>query len=188
MADFIVQVLESSDTQRINFTFVGKSGLKIPIDGSRFSRVARAIRGGTIKVAYPVPTGPYSAFYNAKSNTFSIADGVPISSRIFNALVVHESVHAAFDLNRSVLTVFESEAVAYVAQGFYLRNSGYSGKIAAATNEDGPVYIGFQVAQTVSPQHRVVNFDDAWVQELHMDLATRRGYANKLDDEVRGDH
>ena len=188
MADFIVHVLESSDTQRISFTFVGKSGLKIPIDGGRFSRVARAIRGGTIKVIYPVPTGPYSAFYDAKSNTFSIAEGLPISSRMFNALIVHESLHAAFDLNKSVLTHFESEAMAYVAQGFYLKNSGYSGKIAAATNEDGPAYIGFQVAQNMNPQQRIVNFDDAWVQELHTDLAARRGYANKLDREIRGDH
>jgi hypothetical protein len=188
MADFMVRVLESSDAQRISFTFVGKSGLQIPIDGGRFSRVARAIRDGTIKVAYPAPTGPYSAFYNAKSNTFAITEGAPISSRMFTALVVHESVHAAFDLNKSVLTVFESEAVAYVAQGFYLRNSGYSGKIAAATNEDGPVYIGFQVAKTVSPQNRVVNFDDTWVQELHTDLAQRRGYANRLDQQVTGDH
>ena len=188
MADFIVNVLESSDTQRIHFTFVGKSGLKIPIDGGRFRRVARAIRGGTIKVAYPVPTGPFSAFYDAKSNTFSIAEGLPISSRMFNALIVHESLHAAFDLNKSVLTHFESEAVAYVAQGFYLRNSGYGGKIAAATNEDGRAHIGFQVAQHVNPQQRVVNFDDAWIQELHMDLAARRGYANKLDKEVKGDH
>jgi hypothetical protein len=107
---------------------------------------------------------------------------------MFNALVVHESVHAALDLNKTVLTHFDAEAAAYVVQGFYLRNSGYGAKMAAAFNEDGPVYIGYQAAQTMNPQKRIVTFNDTWVQELHMDLGKRSGYANKLDEAGKGDH
>jgi len=43
-----------------------------------------------------------------------------------DALIIHESVHAAYDLRRITIPWVDNEAAAYVAQGYYLRNSGYS--------------------------------------------------------------
>lgn len=184
LTGLILAILENNDTQRINFTLVGKSGRAIPVSGARFRRVARAIRSGTINIDYPAPTGsPFKAFYNVKTNTLSVTRDVPFSSRMFDALIVHEALHAAFDLNKSVMTVFESEAAAYIAQGAYLKNSGYGSKIDGATSEDGPVYIGYRLAQSAT-----VDFDDAWMKELETDLSQRRGYAGKLDKEATFDH
>ena len=187
LTELIIAILENQDTQRIRFTLIGKSDREIPVTGARFSRVARAIRSGTIKVDYPTNTGPFAAFYHKARNTMSVGRSAPFSSRIFDALIVHESLHAAFDLNKSVMTVFEAEAAAYIAQGFYLKNSGYGGKIAAVTKEDGPVFIGYNIAKT-SPENRVIQFDDVWVKELQIDLSHRKGYEGKLDKEFRGDH
>jgi hypothetical protein len=60
-----------------------------------------------------------------QANTFYLGNN-PRWSRSFNALIVHESVHASFDLNRVEIPWVDNEAAAYIAQGFYLRNSGYS--------------------------------------------------------------
>ena len=46
------------------------------------------------------------------------------SSRLFNPLIVHECVHAAFDLARTSIPWIDNEAAGYIAQAYYARNSG----------------------------------------------------------------
>ena len=128
----MIEVLRSNETRRIRFSFRGTSGREITIEPSMFGRVADALAQDRIAVVegrFTTDIAMYSAFAdagtNSAANTFYLGQN-PRWSRSFNALVVHESVHAAFDLSRTTIPWIDNEAAAYIAQGFYLRNSGYS--------------------------------------------------------------
>src|SRR4051794_36030434 len=105
----LIRVLRSSDTQRIHFSFTGTTGISIAVDGSTFRRVAQAIDENSVHVTEGGVAGgwaQYSARDNAArhaaANTFYIGAGENWS-RAFDALLVHESVHASFDLTSSSL-------------------------------------------------------------------------------------
>ncbi len=127
----IAQVLSSNETRRIHFSFEGTSGQRVSVDHTSFRRVAAALSGGQIDVVegeFTTDIAMYSAKTNVSrgwaANTFYLGKN-PRWSRLFNALIVHESVHASFDLTRSSLPWVDNEAAAYIAQGYYLRNAGF---------------------------------------------------------------
>jgi len=110
----MVGILRNSETRRIGFTFASTTGSDISVDQTTFERVAAALQRDEIAVS----EGRFSddtAMYSARTDLRRHSD----------ALIVHESVHASFDLTRSSLQWVDNEAAAYIAQGFYLRNSGY---------------------------------------------------------------
>jgi hypothetical protein len=124
----MIEILNSDETRRIRFSFRGSSGATISVDQTSFTRVAEALGNGTINVV----EGHFNddkAMYSARAergqaaNTFYLGRH-PRWSRLFNALIVHESVHASFDLTRSTLPWLDNEAAAYIAQAYYARNSG----------------------------------------------------------------
>lgn len=127
----LIGILRSGETSRIRFSFTGTSGAGISVDQSTFRRVASAIEDDDIHIVegrFTTDIAMYSAradsASNTAANTFYFGRN-PRSSRTFNALVVHESVHASFDLTRKTIPWVDNEAAAYIAQGYYLRNSGY---------------------------------------------------------------
>jgi len=124
-------ILRNGETRRISFSFSGTSGSTISVDHTTFSRVADALALDQIAVSegrFADDIAMYSARENRRThsaaNTFYLGNN-PRFSRSFDALIVHESVHASFDLTRSSLPWVDNEAAAYIAQGFYLRNSGF---------------------------------------------------------------
>jgi hypothetical protein len=125
-------VLHSGETHRIHFSFRGTAGRTITIGPSDFRLVAEALASDRIAVVegrFSSDRAMYSAYddpaNNTAANTFYLGAN-PRWSRTFNALIVHESVHAAYDLRGITIPWVDNEAAAYVAQGYYLRNSGYS--------------------------------------------------------------
>ncbi len=127
----ILEILKSNETRRINFSFTGDDGTQITINYTSFQRVAGAIEGGSISLgtsSTPNADGEYLGGSNSLtiSSTFLRDYG---NSRLFNALIVHEAVHASFDLSRSRILAIDGEVAGYIAQGFYLRNSGYTRSI-----------------------------------------------------------
>jgi hypothetical protein len=123
-------ILRDSQTQRIHFSFNGTSGGRITVDQSSFRRVADAIEQDKIAIVenrFDRDIAMYSAFASSDSaaNTFYLGRN-PRWSRTFNALIVHESVHASFDLTKTTIPWIDNEAAAYMAQAYYLRNSGYT--------------------------------------------------------------
>lgn len=125
----MLEILRSNETRRIHFSFRGTSGATVSLGPSDFRLVAEAIAADRIAIVegrFTTDTAMYSAFASSDSaaNTFYLGAN-PRYSRSFNALIVHESVHAAFDLRSVTIPWIDNEAAAYVAQGFYLRNSGY---------------------------------------------------------------
>ena len=127
----MIATLRNSETRRIEFTFASTTGQDISIDRTTFERVAAALQRDEITVSegrFSDDTAMYSARTDLRrhsaANTFYLGNN-PRFSRSFDALIVHESVHASFDLTRSSLQWVDNETAAYIAQGFYLRNSGY---------------------------------------------------------------
>ena len=125
-------ILRSNETRRVHFSFRGTSGSDVSVDQSSFRRVANALEHdqiGVVEGRFDSDIAMYSAFAdsstNSAANTFYLGRN-PRWSRTFNALIVHESVHTSFDLTSSTIPWIDNEAAAYIAQGYYLRNSGYS--------------------------------------------------------------
>lgn len=126
----MIEILRSDEASRINFSFRGSSGATISVSGSSFRRVATALANGSINVVegrFTTDIAMYSAradsATNVAANTFYLGRN-PRYSRLFNALIVHESVHASFDLTSTSIPWLDNEAAAYIAQAYYARNSG----------------------------------------------------------------
>ncbi len=131
---WIAPVLRSPEAQRLRFTLG-----PVTLDGGRdFEKVCAAIEHGHIKVRYDSTLRgkqwKYRAFaFKTRSGTendlpgntlaFSTdkTDPLPTLRRVeYEALLIHESVHAAADLHAKPLTSGDDEAAAIVAQTMYL--------------------------------------------------------------------
>ena len=126
----MISILRSGETQRISFTFTGSTGATVSVDARSFARVADALRSGSIGVVegrFPNDIAMYSSAADTANgfaaNTFYLGNN-PRYSRLFNALICHEAVHASFDLTRSTIPWIDNEAAGYIAQAYYARNSG----------------------------------------------------------------
>ena len=126
----MISILRSSEAQRIRFSFTGTSGATISVNGHSFLAVADALSDGSLAVAenhFTTDIAMYSAHadtaHGFAANTFYLGRN-PRYSRLFNALICHEAVHASFDLTRSSMPWIDNEAAGYIAQAYYARNSG----------------------------------------------------------------
>ncbi len=175
----MLQVLTDRQTSRISFSFSGSTGLNIEVKPSSFIRVADAIRSDRITVSEGgVPPG--TAQYNARSNVFRVARGQEWS-RAYNALLVHEAVHEAFDLARSRLPWLDNETAAYIAQGYYLRNSGFH---RSRLDELGQPYLGVLLVDSIV---RDGEPDSEIMQELQGTLLSSPQYHSYIRGEFQGD-
>jgi hypothetical protein len=125
----ILEILRSNETHRIRFSFQGTGG-RVTVDHTSFNRVATAIASDQIQIVegrFTRDIAVYSSWADPAegfaANTLYLGRN-PRSSRLFNALIVHECVHAAFDLARASLPWVDNEAAGYIAQAYYARNSG----------------------------------------------------------------
>jgi len=148
----MIAILRNSGTARIRFRY-SNGTVDVNINQDVFRRVASGLVSGHFRVVenrYPDNRLTYSAWSDPstgdESNTFYLGRNNR-SSRDFDALVVHEALHAYMDLVRISIPWVDNEAAAYIAQGFYLRNSGYP----ESRMEPGEPYrVGFLIAQTIA--------------------------------------
>ena len=126
----MIGILTSGEAARIAFSFRGSNGATISIDRTTFTRVANALQSGSIAVVenrFPGDIAMYSSRADPAggydANTFYLGRNKRYS-RLFNALICHESVHASFDLTSTSIPWLDNEAAAYIAQAYYARNSG----------------------------------------------------------------
>lgn len=181
----MIRILRSSDTQRINFSFTGSTGITIAVDGSSFRRVAQALEEDRIHVQTGgVRDGwaKYSARAEGTSaaNTFYIGAN-NLSSRDFDGLIVHEAVHASFDLTSSQIPWLDNEIAAYIAQGYYLRNSGYS---TARMDTLGMPYLGRMIVNEIRSGGDVQGF---WMEQLRDSLLSDPQYHSYIRGTFTGD-
>lgn len=128
----VLQVLNGPTIARIRFRFP-ITGSHVTIAPQTFHHVAHAIRSGGVIVRPPTDLAAgVAAQYNDVARTR--ADGTPVrantleinsvAGRLDEALLVHESLHAAYDLLRTGLDANSEEASAYVCTALYCRMTG----------------------------------------------------------------
>lgn len=184
----MIGILRSGEAKRIRFSFRGTSGSTIAVDPSTFERVAAAIQNGTISIVegrFNDDIAMYSAradaASNAAANTFYLGRN-PRYSRLFNALVIHESVHASFDLTSTRIPWVDNEAAAYIAQAYYARNSGLQRMAFRLGSHPSTAY------QIVTNMRANSQSDvDFFLDALRTTLRGDRLYSHYINEEFRGD-
>lgn len=178
LRDDILRILRSGEVRRINFSFTATDGQVISIGNHVFTAVIESIESGRIHIDWDRGQwtanrrSPSDGRYNSPHNYLLIRPGAPLRSRVFEALVVHECVHAFFDLRRRKLPNVDSEAAGYIAQGCYLRTSGFDRNRLSQTT-DNEVLTAMLVADGIAVQHTV---PAARLDELRTSLRSNTGY------------
>jgi hypothetical protein len=179
----MVAILRSEETARIRFAYASGQ-VSVNITAAIFRRVATALANDRLHVVegrHDTNMITYSAWADGDdaANTFYLGRNQRWS-RDFNALVVHESVHAYFDLTRTEIPWADNEAVAYIAQGFYLRNSGFP----ESRMEIGNHYrVGYLIAGTLAQ-----GFDaSTMIADLRSNLLADPNYSHYITATFHGD-
>jgi hypothetical protein len=112
-------VVEALSGPVINRVSVSHSGHTIT--GRSLAAVANRVIDREIGVVVDSTAGSGEAEYDSGSDTFHLGFS-SAASRTRKALIVHEAVHAALDMQTaSSITIAQSESLAYVVQCFYVR-------------------------------------------------------------------
>ena len=118
MVDMVTTVLTLPVTQRISFTFGA-----VMVNSVSFGLVVTAIANGKISIVTDASLGAGFAKYRYTTgptgNRFILGFVSTAGSADREALIVHEAVHAAFDVAVSPMVVKQSEAAAYIPQCLY---------------------------------------------------------------------
>jgi hypothetical protein len=124
----VKNTLTDSDTQKIKpFSFKG-----IGFDVKTFPVLKNYINQGKIKVEYD-STKAGSAEYDYKTNIIYVGFRI-LPSYTETALVVHECVHAVYDVVGQKMSVAVSEAIAYIVQSQYVYANAGPGKRLMSKN------------------------------------------------------
>lgn len=180
MKQTVINVLRNSHTQRVNFIYTAAGGAKWKIHANDFITVALNIEQGNMDVqegGVPAGTAKYTIRDdgNSKADTFYIGRNNS-TQNIFHSLLVHESVHAIYDVKGIVMPWLDNEAIAYIAQGFYLLSAG---------KDDGlseQAMYGYKVAQ----KYQTAEEAD-WVYALRNSLLNDPLYKKYIKKNFVGD-
>ena len=182
----MIQILRDSQTSRIHFNY-RSSTASASISNRTFTRVADSLESGHLHVVpgrFQDNRLTYSAWDDSTTgdaaNTFYLGNN-QTWSRDFNALVVHESIHAFFDLDSRSIQWLDNEVIAYIAQGYYLRNSGYP---QSRLEEDEPYELGYRVAVEYARHN---GSPETWITLLRDKLNTDSRYSSYIHTRFRGD-
>jgi hypothetical protein len=144
----VLHVLNGPTVARIRFRFPIR-GSHVTITPQTFHHVARAIVSGRVTVQSPTDLPPsVAARYLVCTNTLQIKS---VAGRLKEAQVVHESLHAAYDLLRTGIDANAEEASAYVCGALYCRMTGGFRAEWAHDKIWGPAE---RVAQTLLSQYQ----------------------------------
>jgi hypothetical protein len=181
MKQVVLDVLKNNHTQKIKFTYTGETGARYRIFPNDFKTVALNIEYGNIDVQQggaPAGKARYSIkkHGNSQANTFYIGknNGSP---NVFQSLLVHESVHAIYDLKGITMPWLDNEAIAYVAQGFYILSAGEDGGLSEQA------FLGLEVAK----QYQNGGGDSFWEDALRQSLQNDPLYSQYINGNFVGD-
>lgn len=123
----MIRVLQSPATQSISFSFIGSTGQTVTVNQETFRRIVRALQHNQFEISPEI--NPGFAAYNkdsavpGKRGKFRVNQAGGISEAL-DSLIVHESVHASFDLTFSVIPHVDNEVAAHLAQAKYYQQIG----------------------------------------------------------------
>src|SRR5215510_2589173 len=127
----IINFLRRGASQHVSFTFVTANGARVTVNETTFQRVASAIETGRISLVETTSfASGVGAEYCAQAQTSrGIAANTlrvpPQIGRIEQGSLLHESVHASFDLTLSGgVNAADEEAAAYITEYVYYRRTG----------------------------------------------------------------
>jgi hypothetical protein len=127
MKDRVLSLLRGHEAARIRFT-VPSASVPVTINHVAFATVANAIVAGKIGVTPFASTTRALAEYDQPAGSTAPSSGQlmvpPILGRVEEGAVLHESVHAFFDLTTSNILGTEEEAVSYIVSVLYHRMTG----------------------------------------------------------------
>lgn len=181
MKQTVIDALKNNHTQRINFSLTGTTGLKFNITPNDFTLVAQAIEDGTIAVQSGGVTDGM-AKYTAKNDGAAQANTMYVgknttSQNILNSLLVHESVHAIFDLKKLSLPWLDNEVIAYIAQGFYVKSAGEDAGLSQEA------FLGLEIAKSF----QTIGTDPFFLDELKNSLLNNPTYHGYIRGTFTGD-
>lgn len=181
MKQTVLDVLRSHHTQSINFTFTGSSGLRFKITPNDFALVAQAIQQNEINVqegGVSAGMAKYTAQDDggSKANTMYVGKNTT-SPTVLHSLLVHESVHAIFDLKKLSLPWLDNEVIAYIAQGFYIMSVGEDAGLSQEA------YLGLEIAKSFQS----IGTDTFWLDELKNSLLNNPTYHSYIRGNFEGD-
>lgn len=111
----VANILGSSEIQKVKtFTFFGKT-----FTSGTFLNIKNLLESGYIKAAFDEKKSGM-AEYDYATNTLYL--GFKTTTELTKkALVVHEAVHAVYDMVKMKMSVADSESIAYIVQCQYAR-------------------------------------------------------------------
>jgi hypothetical protein len=130
----VIRILRGPVAARIRFAFPdgmsGAAGRVLTVTPTDFHVVSRAIEAGTIHVvtAVDLPAG-WDAQYNRRARTRRDGTRIPartielsrMTGRYAEGSIVHECLHAYYDLTGAALSTLNNEASAFVTSSLYYR-------------------------------------------------------------------
>lgn len=181
MRQTVIDTLRDNHTRTIGFTLTGTTGMRIRVSPRDFLTVATAIENGTINVVEGgAPKG--KAKYTLTNDGNDVANTLYVgekdaSDNVFKSLLVHESVHAIFDLKRATMPWLDNEVVAYISQGFYVKSAGEDGGLSEQA------MLGLEIARAFNE----IEEDPFWLENLRGSLLSSPTYHGYIRGEFRGD-
>lgn len=181
MEQLVIEVLKNSHTQKIRFTYVGTTGWVFRVLPNDFLTVALAIQNDKIDVqkgGAPVGMAKYSIRNDggSRANTFYLGRN-NTSQTVYDSLLVHESVHAIFDLKGITMPWLDCEVIAYIAQGFYIMSAGEDAGLSQEA------LLGLEIAKSI----KTIKTDPFLLDELKNSLRNNPTYRNYIRGNFLGD-
>ena len=184
ISERVFGILTNANTTRINFWFKGVNGNQVSILAPDFIFTAYSIKSNVISIVEG-NADPGKAIYTAKNDGALRANTMYIGqtnySQNFEALVVHETIHAIHDLRKMVIPWMDSEIAAYIAQGFYANNAGIPFDHVSRKEH---IYLGKLIADDFVVNGQV---DDMLVDELRDNLKKDPTYSGYINSNFIGD-
>lgn len=168
-AQIVLSVLGSAPMGWMNFQ-VGS----YHINTLEFRKVADRIRSGTISV-YQLPGDSEVARYDPEANALHVRFGWHLTEQ---AKIVHETVHAIFDLKKACnIFTLDDEAAAYLAESIYAQVSVHPSDRRQLIGSDGETEAIFLAAyQMAMMVLRGVEIVDADFEALRTAIAAHSEY------------
>lgn len=177
MQQMVFDVLGRPELDKINFKVEGTMMLCI-----HFWGVRQGLRDNVLRASHEPSLGQGKAKYSLRYNRFKLGFTSTGGSTDREALIVHESTHAALDLCRQNKRLRVSEGIAYLAQVLYFyhkHRAAIDAGTATPTFGDPILAAAWEVSKGVRTS---ASLSRAEMQPLYDAIDASALYAGRLDD------
>lgn len=152
----IQRLLRSPEVRGINFSYNG-----VTVDGRSFAELTNHFSNVTIPHRIRVTTNPAIvgssrsstfAAYEPNDNKINVRSDNILDNVLGRAQFVHECVHAVQDERRVDMRIIIAEGMAYIAQTWYLLNSGVSSNILEDSSTPELIAVTLELRATYGAQ------------------------------------